>query len=268
MSEEQQAADYIERKLNNDEEVDPSMQGVFNQTVQPRQKINGKSFHMIFNFLVNQIVQGYAPVVAVVGKEGKGKSMMALEIARILHNEIGVCKGDFQPESNLFYDVIEFLEFLKGAERQVLLFDEAGVNLSSKQWYSDFNRALDQAIQTMRYKQNAYVFILPKLQDLDKAVRERIDLKIEVTKKGFAKPTLYEYNFGKMDGSEGKDRNKHLLPGLSLGLPPAQLRKEYRDKEIAFKQSNIEEWIDKLLQEKKEEEQKRNRVTSTDDLFS
>lgn len=206
---------------------------------------------------MNQVVQNYAPVVAFVGKEGTGKSMAALEMARILHEEINVLKGDFDPKENLCYEVVEFLEIVKDNSRQAIIFDEAGVNVSSKTWYEDMNRAINQTIQTMRYKSNVYIFVLPKLKDLDKSIRERIDLRIEMNKPGVADPTIYEYNFGKMDGDNRSERKQYFLETWTPDLPPDEHKDAYREKEIAFKEKNVEDWIDEIVRQKKEEEQEK-----------
>lgn len=222
---------------------------LWDKSVKADERINGRLYPRFINALVNQLVNGYAPVIVIAGKEGKGKSMAALRIAEILHEEINVCAGPWTA-ANLAYDVIPFIERVRKSMRQAIIFDEAGVNLNSKRWYTDFNRAVDKVVQTQRIRENVYIFVLPKVDDLDNSIRERIDLRLVVEDKGYIKPTMYDYNFGRLESSE-KKRKKYYPSGWDFDLPSDELVREYRAKEGEFKYDTLVELEKELMTDEK-----------------
>lgn len=228
---------------------------------------NGKYYHVGVYWITNRLLEGLSPIVIFCGKEGKGKSMKALEFARQLH-EIGVCEGKLTPEKvekNLVYSVEDFLYRLISAQRQVIIFDEAGKNLNSKDWQTSFNRAVDKAIQTQRIKENVYIFVLPKADDLDRSIRERPDGLFEAQYQGIAKFTGYEYDYNNLGQKVTESRNPvYFNKKWRPDMPSDDLVEAYRLKEGRDKQQYIFKALKKIFNEKKEDE--KNSSSSLSDL--
>lgn len=209
--------------------------------------INGSKLHKLYRKIVNGVNKDYAPVISIHGRMGVGKSMTALEISRILHEEINLMKGGLNVPQALIYDVHEFLQRIKETERKVLMFDEAGVTLNSKQWWSDFNRSIDETLQTMRKKNHVTIFISPQYSDLDKAVRNFVNLKLVGTSKGEFQVESIQQDYG----SEQGDRQVwNLNPSYKPSLPPESYRQAYREKEEQYKDDVLQRNIDKLKEKK------------------
>jgi len=249
---------------------DDQSEKLFKKRIRARSPINGKFYHRLINGLVNDVNKGYAPVIAIAGQMGMGKSMAALELARILHNEVSLMRGQINADTvqdHLMYEVLPFLRSVNQNRRHVMMFDEAGVNLNSKDWYDDFNRNVDETIQTMRKKNNIYIFITPRILDLDKPIRNNINYRIEAINQGVLKPTKIKAKYGKITSS-GSAINKFPLykPYWKPSLPPKDLREAYREKENEFKDTNLEENI-KELEEKERKEKEKKDVQDLDDIL-
>jgi len=238
--------------------------------VHPRASIRGKHYHRLINGICNDVNKGYAPVVVISGQMGKGKSMAALELARILHNEIHLMQEELTPDNiqdHLFYNVVPFLKFVYNNKRKVAIIDEAGVNLNSKDFHDKFNRKVDKTIQTMRKNNNVYIFVTPRIMDLDKSIRNFIDYKIEAIGKGVLKPTKIKAKHAKLN-SRGSNVNSYPIykPYWKPDLPPNDLVKAYRDKEEDWKDDSLLEDIEELEEEERQKELEK-KTGSLDDIL-
>jgi ABC-type dipeptide/oligopeptide/nickel transport system ATPase component len=98
------------------------------------------------------------------GETGSGKSYSALSLAYLISNRVHVV---FTP--------LEFLSLLNNSNIQkgdVVIFDEAGVGMSSREWYSVQNKLLGTVLQTFRNMNVAVIFTTPNLSFIDVQARK------------------------------------------------------------------------------------------------
>jgi hypothetical protein len=73
---------------------------------------------------------------------------------------------------NLVYSPSEFLELvIDRKDGDVIVFDEAGVNIFSREWQSKMNRALAKVFQILGYKHLGIILTFPSVMFIDKAIR-------------------------------------------------------------------------------------------------
>jgi len=245
---------------------------IYKEKVLADQKVNGKLQPLIINYLINSLNSGYAPVVAICGRYGSGKSMTALRILEKLHNEVGVLKGELtDPRNQLVYDVLDFLKTINTSSRRGIIFDDAGVNLNALDFQKDFNRAVEDVIATQRLKENVYIFVLGKLYKLTKGIRDIIDLRLVVNKtrggKVIARPTIFRPKYGKIDSPSNTKSKIYLDENFIPEKPDKELVKKYRKKERKFKSDLVDEWIEDLEGEKEKKEEE-NKIAGASEVFS
>jgi len=103
-------------------------------------------------------------LVTFVGESGSGKSYSALAIAEILDPEFSIKKVCSEPE--------EFLELVDSVERgEVIVWDEAGVGIPSREWQTLQNRLIGYVLQVIRERNIGIFFTVPSLALIDKNVR-------------------------------------------------------------------------------------------------
>jgi len=224
--------------------------------------IEGEFYHIFIHKVVEKLNEGLAPTIAIVGKQGLGKSMTAMRIGEILHHEVNAMAGDFNPESQLVYDVLPFLERIHDItppkedgkpcpEREVFIFDEGGVNLASVDWRSQENRGVQEVLQTMRIKNCVYIFVLPEINKLDKQARENLDFIVTMKDIGKAYVKGIKYNHDRLDN---KYRRFYVPYGFwDVDKPVDGIVESYRKVEIPNKNKFIEERIEKIKEKRKEE---------------
>lgn len=107
------------------------------------------------------------------GETGSGKSYSALSLAHLIGGKVHVV---FTP--------VEFLRLLnsqKLSKGDVIVFDEAGVGMSSREWYSVQNKLLGTILQTFRNMNVAVIFTTPNLSFIDVQARKLFHSYLETS---------------------------------------------------------------------------------------
>jgi energy-coupling factor transporter ATP-binding protein EcfA2 len=113
----------------------------------------------------------------IVGTEGSGKSTLALNLAALVSQNFSV---DY-----MAYDKAKFLELLDAPKKSTILLDEGAIVLFSRNAMSANTRDLIQLITLMRQLTYHVIICIPKLQILDRYLREeRLDTLIYITERG------------------------------------------------------------------------------------
>jgi ABC-type dipeptide/oligopeptide/nickel transport system ATPase component len=104
------------------------------------------------------------------GETGSGKSYSALSIAD------NICPRGITVRRNVVLDPIGFMNKIankKDLKRgDILIFDEAGVGLASRDWYSIQNKLLGSVLQTFRHLNIGVIFTTPNLSFIDIQARK------------------------------------------------------------------------------------------------
>lgn len=234
---------------------------LFTDQISSNDKLEGLENYKKYNYpwflnrISNRLNKGYSPIIVISGEERAGKSELAQLLLHYCHNKTNILRGEIDRESiknHLTYDVIEFIQFIQNNKRVGIIVDEAGSLLKSTKHQSSYNETADEVIQTMGFKNNLYIFITPQFTRLDKKIRSKADIVLEVIGRGKVKCTGINTNFGKIRTRE-KELRKVPLPPFTPERPPASIRKGYDEKEKDFKNSNLEDKYSELIEERKEE---------------
>jgi len=101
---------------------------------------------------------------AICGDTGSGKSYSALSMGYMIG---GAVYTVFNPK--------EFLQVLNNPKIKrgdVIIFDEAGVGMSSRDWYKVQNKVLGAVLQTFRNMNVAVIFTMPNISFIDTQARK------------------------------------------------------------------------------------------------
>jgi len=104
-------------------------------------------------------------LMAMIGGTGSGKSYAAVELARQLDPNFSVDRVIFTPQ--------EFMALVNAGlpAGSVILFDEAGVSMDSRTWYSVMNKMINYVLQTFRHRNLIVIFTVPLLKFVDSNAR-------------------------------------------------------------------------------------------------
>jgi len=104
-------------------------------------------------------------MLIVVGATGSGKSYTALALAQQIDTSFN--------ESRICFTAEKFLEnAMKDLNAgSVIMFDEAGIDMSSREWYSTRNKVINQVVETFRRDNLICIWTTPVLKNIDKKSR-------------------------------------------------------------------------------------------------
>jgi len=175
------------------------------------------------------------------GKTGSGKSYSAITLARKIDKDFNMDKLVFRVE-----DLMKLLNSGKLKRGDCIVFDEAGVGIPAREWYTISNKAIGYLLQTFRNMNLAVIFTTPNLSYIDgqarglfhtyietqtidrvrKQVRARIYM-MKATRKG---KILYIYPRVREPGT----RRKVAITKLFFPIPNKKLIRDYEKKKTQF----------------------------------
>lgn len=167
--------------------------------------------------------------IVVSGRERTGKSTFAAMI------------GDYIAEGKLNIDNICFTprEFVRAVNNSpggdVIIFDEAGTGLFSRESMSKGNRILVQMMQVIGCKHNCTIMCIPDFRMIDSYIRKgRVDLHFLIHRKGHYKAYNRRLLEALLDSKKGY-KIKPSASGTFKDAFPERLRKNYKAKELKMK---------------------------------
>lgn len=127
-------------------------------------------------------------LIVITGGTGTGKSYVAIKMAKDLDPTFTeeTMKERIISEPKDFLNIMDNPTLTKG---KVLIFDEAGVGIPAREWYSINNRAIDYILQTFRYKNLIVIFTVPLLSYIDTHARKLFRFYMETVDVDFTERT-------------------------------------------------------------------------------
>jgi len=102
-----------------------------------------------------------------IGKSGSGKSWAALRLAEMVDKDFNANK--------IIFNVKDFMRMIvdkKINRGDIIVFDEAGVGVNARLWYSNVNRIANTTFQTMRNRNFGTLFTVPFTEYVDTQTRK------------------------------------------------------------------------------------------------
>lgn len=191
-------------------------------------------------YVLNRIKHNKNFIAVITGSTGSGKSYAALNWAEELDPSFNIDRVVFTPKQ--FMELINSETLEKGS---VILFDEIGVAMNSKEHMSVVNRALNFFMQTFRHRNWILLMTTPHIQFLDAGVRRLlhshaetvgIDQRMKKSKLKIFSLSVGQYN-GKIYRKYLRVKiNNRLLPihRVNFSLPSKELQHAYEIKKLEF----------------------------------
>lgn len=204
----------------------------------------------------------------ITGPTGSGKSYSALKLAEILDPTFNINRVAFK--------AIEFMRILSTEPEagSVIVFDEAGVEMNSRNWQTKINKVINYVLQTFRHRNYIVIFTSPHFGFVDKASRQLFHAHFEtVSINRDEKTSLLKPKFVQVNQDSGKIYKKYLrvssrygfspINKLKLRLASKKLLADYESKKMEFTQNlNMEilEDLEESIMEPKKLTEKQERI--------
>ena len=204
-----------------------------------------KTDHFL-SWIDNRIRKNKNFIGIITGGTGSGKTYSAITLAEVLshRNQVPFTIKDIVFKPAEFMARINSGDLKKGS---VLVFDEAGVGYSSREWWSISNKLINYLMQTFRHRNYIVIFTTPDLGFIDKSARKLLHCHLETQSIDyFKKVVIIKPLIGQPNQATGKVYWKYLrVPGegrivpqkierICIGLPSKELRDAYEEKKKAY----------------------------------
>ena len=113
-------------------------------------------------------------LILVAGETGSGKSYAAMRIGQMIDPDFSI--------KNVVFSPMEFMEVLKKPwikAGSCVVFDEAGVGIPSRDWYTIQNKMVGFVMQTFRHMNLAVIFTVPNISFIDIQLRNLFHMYLE-----------------------------------------------------------------------------------------
>jgi len=227
---------------------------------------NGK--YIVYNVLPYRIrkslEKGENFVGILTGKTRSGKSFSALRLCYEIDPNFTV--------DNVVFSTKEFMELLDSGKLKrgsMILWDEAGVGISSREWYSLLNKSLNYVLQTWGHQNIGLILTVPDFSMVDSQTRKLVNMYFKTIKllRDENKAVLKCYYLTPMEKNESKTvRPRYTINGKKLDIeyihikkPSTKMINSYLKKKESFT-SNLNRDVIfeiKQLEEKKAKENAR-----------
>lgn len=199
-------------------------------------------------------------LIIICGGTGSGKSYCALTIAKMID-------PDFDVKTRVVFTVESFMELLNSGKLRkgsTIVWDEAGVGIPSREWYSISNKAISYVLQTFRHLNLCVIFTTPSFDYIDKQTRLLFHVYIETVKIIYEKNRVIVKVFeNQFNPAMGKEYKKYFWIGgvkkerFNIGKPTKQMVKDYEEIKKIFSRKLRMEVQKDVQQFRQKERQKR-----------
>jgi|2_EtaG_2_1085320.scaffolds.fasta_scaffold06200_2 predicted Zn-ribbon and HTH transcriptional regulator/RNase adaptor protein for sRNA GlmZ degradation len=192
----------------------------------------------------------------IVGQTGSGKSYASVSLAEQLDPTFN--------SDRIVYDFQQFMKVIETAKKgQAIVFDEAGISISSRSWYSILNKLINYVLQTFRHKNLIVFFTVPDFSFIDAQTRKLIHCLMEVERIDRKRNScIIRPLFIQNNSRSGKLYFKYLraivesklvkIRKIAVKKPSKELLKEYEKSKDKFtKKLNKEITLDFKAEKKK-----------------
>lgn len=108
-------------------------------------------------------------IMVICGETGSGKSYAALDLAKLVDGHFNMDRVAFTAQQ--FMDILNSGKVKKG---QVILWDEAGLGVPAREFYTIANRSISYVFQTFRHRNISVILTTPHFGLIDSQIRSMI----------------------------------------------------------------------------------------------
>lgn len=176
-------------------------------------------------------------LMIICGQTGSGKSYCALVIAKLIN-------PNFDVKIHVVFTIEQFMELLNSGKLKkgdVIVWDEAGVGIPAREWYTISNKAINYVLQTFRHLNLCVIFTVPSYDYIDKQTRLLFHVYIETVRIDYEEQVvivkIFENTFNPRMGKSY--RKYYWFKGrkyirFRIGKPSKQMIIEYEQMKVLF----------------------------------
>jgi ABC-type dipeptide/oligopeptide/nickel transport system ATPase component len=209
-------------------------------------------------------------LMIICGATGSGKSYSALRLAELIDPEFTI--------DNLVFSVEDFMSLLTSGKLKkgnVIVFDEAGVGIPAREWFSLSNKAINYVFQTFRHENLCVIFTCPSFDFIDSQTRKLFHAYLETLAIDFKREqVICKYMEIEYNPRYGKEYFKYpraklgnqsvVLNRIRINKPSQHLIEAYEQKKKHFTSALKQDVLKDIKFAKLKEEVKKVKIDPTE----
>ena len=156
-------------------------------------------------------------IMLITGQTRSGKSTLAMEMAMLMDSS-------FELEKQVLFDMKELGKKIYESKGKVFILDEAIFDAFNREAMSMMNRWLIKIFTVCAERNHVIIMIIPKINWLDKPVKERISFMFytikQYTTQGIKRGIYRAYDWTEFNPFEDNDYPRYAWMGKFQRLPP------------------------------------------------
>jgi hypothetical protein len=208
----------------------------------------------------------------VTGKTRSGKSFSGVRICMEIDPNFSM--------DNVVFSAKEFMELLHSGKLKrgsMVMWDEAGVGIATREWYSILNKSINYVLQTWGHQNIGLILTVPDFSFIDSQTRRLINMHFKTIKLVRSRnvAVMKVYHLSPMESAEPKKvRPRYTICGKKLDIeyvevkkPNAKVINAYLRKKEAFTAKLNEEVLFDIQQFEKAKQNEQVKIVSDEEML-
>ncbi len=141
-------------------------------------EIKGKEYSLVVGQIVKLLSNGEQPRLCVLADPGHGKTYLLGRLSEILHDELDILEGSFDPENQITQDPEKFVKLSRTEKQKILVVPDADSVFPSDEHYTAKNKANKDVIYLTRRNANVLAYDAHELSKCDKGIRTNHNIRL------------------------------------------------------------------------------------------
>ncbi|MFB6226299.1 MAG: hypothetical protein ABEJ02_03020 [Candidatus Paceibacteria bacterium] len=215
--------------------------------------IGGEEHPQFIGKIVKMMKEGTQPRILVLADPGHGKTWACGRLGEILHNELDVLVGDFDPDYQMTMDPLHWSRSVRNSAKKIFFMPDVDAVLPSGDYNSPKNKANRQLVYLSRRFGNPLTWDAHEMAKCPKAVRTNHNIRLVAVGNGDT------YKFKAMRVKRKNDSKKEELVTKPLGnwkpdKPSESTRQRIEELDEEEKESQLIDSEEAIEMKRKKEE--------------
>jgi hypothetical protein len=217
--------------------------------------IDGEEYPLFIGKIIKMMSEGTQPRILILADPGMGKTWGAGRLAEILHNELDVLQGSFEPSEQIIGDPLLYSQKVRTDRQKIFCVPDADSVFPSDEYHTAKNKNNRHLIYLSRRFSNILLYDAHEMSRCAKAIRTNHNIRLVSVGSG----SKYKFKVKKI--KRENDSQKEKIEELDLGYwkpekPSAMTQRRIESLDEEEKKEKLIESEDKIKMKRKKEDLK------------
>lgn len=217
--------------------------------------IDGDEHPQLVGKIVKMMSEGSQPRIFTLGDPGYGTTWTMARLGEILHEELDILKGDFQPHEQITQDPLKFINSVRTETKRIFLVPDADSVFPADEHYTSKNKGNRDVLYLSRRRGNLLGYDAHEMFRTDKGIRTNHNIRL--TALGNADSYAFQAKrIVRENESHVRDMDPKPLGVWRPNKPKKESRKRIEELDDREKEAKMQEREEQIKAERQKKEMK------------